>query len=47
VLGNELHAFVDGRLVATALDNDLPRGKFGMGTLHAAATWQDYVVTQP
>jgi hypothetical protein len=46
VRGNELHAFVDGQLVATALDDDLPRGKYGMGTFRAAATWQDYVVSQ-
>ena len=32
VRGNELHAFVDGQLVATALDDALPRGKYGMGT---------------
>lgn len=47
VLGNELHAFVDGQLVATALDDALPRGKYGMGTYRAAATWQDYLATQP
>jgi hypothetical protein len=47
VVGNELHAFVDGQLVATALDDALPRGKYGMGTYRAAATWQDYVADQP
>lgn len=47
VRGNELHAFVDGQLVATALDDALPRGKYGMGTYRAAATWQDLVVDQP
>jgi len=46
VRGSELHAFVDGQLVATALDNALPRGKYGMGTNRAAATWQDFDVTQ-
>ena len=44
--GNELHAFVDGQLVATALDDSLPRGKYGMGTNRAAATWQDFNVAQ-
>jgi hypothetical protein len=47
VLGNELHAFVDGRLVATALDDALPLGRYGMGTYRTTATWQDYVVDQP
>jgi hypothetical protein len=47
VVGNELHAFVDGELVATALDDSLARGKYGMGTYRAAATWQDYVADQP
>ena len=47
VRGNELHAFVDGQLVATAIDDSLPRGKYGMGTYRAAATWQDFEVTQP
>ena len=47
VLGNELHAFVDGRLVATALDDALPLGKYGMGTYRATATWQDFVADQP
>jgi len=40
--GNELHAFVDGQLVATALDDSLPCGKYGMGTNRAAAMWQDF-----
>ncbi|HEY6124381.1 MAG TPA: hypothetical protein VIV63_07000, partial [Steroidobacteraceae bacterium] len=47
VLGNELHAYVDGQLVATALDDSLPRGRYGMGTFRAAATWQDFSVDQP
>jgi len=37
----------DGRLVATALDDALPRGKYGMGTYRATATWQDFVADQP
>jgi len=47
VVGKELHAFVDGQLVATALDDALPRGKYGMGTYRAAATWQDFSADQP
>ncbi len=47
VRGNELHALVDGQLVATALDDALPRGKYGMGTYRTAATWQDFSVSQP
>jgi hypothetical protein len=46
VRGNELHAFVDGQMVATALDDELPRGKYGMGTNRATATWQDFDVAQ-
>jgi hypothetical protein len=44
--GNELHAFVDGQLVATALDDSLPCGKYGMGTNRAVATWQDFDVAR-
>jgi hypothetical protein len=44
--GNDLHAFVDGRLVAMAIDDALPRGKYGMGTNRAAATWRDFDVNQ-
>jgi len=46
VRGNELHAFVDGQLVATALDDAIPRGRYGMGAYRAAATWQDFAVVQ-
>ena len=42
-----LATFVDGNLVATARDEALPRGQYGMGTYRAAATWQDFVATQP
>lgn len=44
--GNQLHAFVDDRRVASAIDDALPRGKYGMGTYRTAATWRDYLVTQ-
>ena len=47
VLGNELHVEVDGVRVATAIDNDLPRGIYGMSTYRTAATWQDISVEQP
>jgi len=47
VVGNELHAFVDGQLVATALDDTFALGNYGMGTYRAAATWQDLSVDQP
>jgi hypothetical protein len=46
-LGNELHAFVDGKLVAKASDAELPRGVYGVGTYRTAATLQDMTVTQP
>ena len=47
VRGNELHASVDGQVVATALDSTFPTGKYGVGTYRAAVTLQDMEVTQP
>jgi hypothetical protein len=45
--GNQLHALVDGVVLATALDDDLPAGKFGLGTYRAGATFDDIEAWQP
>lgn len=47
VLGDELHAFVDGVLVAQAQDNLIPSGQYGLGTYRAAASFQRFEVEQP
>ncbi|HEV7609448.1 MAG TPA: hypothetical protein VGO61_19075 [Steroidobacteraceae bacterium] len=45
--GKDLDAFVDGQLVAAASDGALPRGQYGLGAVHATATWQNVVVNEP
>jgi hypothetical protein len=47
VIGNELHAYVDDVLVAGAIDNDIAKGQYGLGTYRAAATFQNFGVEQP
>jgi hypothetical protein len=46
-LRDELHAYVDGRLVAQALDGDIATGQYGLGTYRTAATFQRFEVDQP
>jgi hypothetical protein len=46
-LGNELHAFVDGVRIVTALDSDLPSGRYGIATYRTAASFATFSVTQP
>lgn len=45
--GNELHAFVNGERVATAVDSDLPMGRYGIGTYRTAASFSGISATQP
>ncbi len=47
VIGDELHAFIDGARVATAYDDDIPRGIYGMATYRTAATWSMFNALQP
>jgi hypothetical protein len=47
VLGNELHAFVDGAFVAGAIDGDIASGKYGLGSYRSAFTYQTVEVHQP
>ena len=47
VVGDQLHAYVDGELVAWARDGDIARGKFGIGTYRARAMWQAANAIQP
>jgi hypothetical protein len=46
-LGNELHALVDGKVVATAIDDTLKRGLYGVATYHATALFNQIMVYQP
>jgi hypothetical protein len=45
--GDQLHAVVDNVVVATAHDSDLPVGRHGVATYHAAAFFMDIDVDQP
>jgi pectate lyase len=47
VVGDQLHASVDGVLLATAHDSDLPVGRHGIATYHAAAYFNSVIVDQP
>lgn len=47
VVGNELHAFVDGRRVASTTDDDIAEGIWGMTTHRTAATWSSLGAVQP
>jgi hypothetical protein len=47
VVGNELHTYVDGTFLAGAIDNVIARGQYGIATVRAAATWQNFFVDQP
>jgi hypothetical protein len=47
VLGNQLHAYVNGTFVAGAVDGAIPRGQYGIATSGAAARFQNFSVVQP
>lgn len=47
VLGDQLHAYVDGAFVAGAVDGDIAEGKYGLGSYRAAFTYQWFDVRQP
>lgn len=47
VVGNELHAYVDGKFMAGAIDNAIAEGQYGLGTYRAAATFQNFFAMQP
>ena len=47
VLGNELHAYVDDVFKAGAIDDGIPRGRYGVGSYRAAFTYQTFIVKQP
>jgi hypothetical protein len=47
VIGNELHAYVDGAFVGGALDNAIARGNYGVGSYRAAFTYGKFTVEQP
>jgi hypothetical protein len=47
VLGNQLHAYVDDVFIAGAVDGSISRGRYGLATSRAAATYQNFYVDQP
>ncbi len=47
VIGNELAASVDGVVLGRAVDNDLARGRFGLATNRAVATYSLISAWQP
>jgi len=47
VIDDQLHAYVDGALVAWARDGDIARGQYGIGTYRAKAMWQAVRAIQP
>jgi hypothetical protein len=47
VLGNQLHAYVNDLRLAQAIDADIPRGTYGIGTYRTAATFRTLNVLQP
>ena len=46
-IGNELMAIVEGAVLIRAVDNDLPRGRFGLATNRAGATYRYISASQP
>jgi hypothetical protein len=40
-------AIVEGVVLIRAVDNDLPRGRFGLGTNNAGATYRYISASQP
>jgi hypothetical protein len=47
VINDQLQLFVNGLLVASAHDDDIARGQYGIATYRAKATWQSIKVIQP
>ena len=47
VIGNELHASVDGTLVATALEDDIPSGSYGLTTYRSAIGVKSFYSSEP
>ena len=46
-IGNELMAIVEGEVLIRAVDDDLPLGRFGLGTNRAGATYRYISAAQP
>jgi hypothetical protein len=47
VINDQLQAFVDQMLVASAHDSSLTIGRYGMATYRAATTWENFGAAQP
>ena len=47
VINDQLQVFVDRTLVASAHDDDIARGQYGLATYRTAATWESFSVKQP
>ena len=46
-VGDELHAYVDDLFMAGAVDGEITKGQYGLGTYRATARYQTFVVEQP
>jgi hypothetical protein len=46
IIEDQLQLYVDRELVVTAHDRDIPRGRYGIATYRAAATWDSFRVEQ-
>jgi hypothetical protein len=44
---DQLHAYVDDLFVAGAVDGEITRGQYGLGTFRATARYQNLFVEQP
>ena len=47
VIDDQLQAFINGDLVASAHAADIPQGQYGLATYRAAATWNYLYVGLP
>jgi hypothetical protein len=47
VVKNQLHAYVDDLFVAGAVDDEITKGQYGLGTYRATARFQTFEVEQP
>jgi hypothetical protein len=47
VIKDQLQVFIDRARVASVHDDDLTRGRYGFATYRAAASWENFWVSQP
>ena len=47
MLRNELHAWINGKYMTGAIDNDIASGVFGLGSYRSALTYKTFGAAQP